>query len=308
MHGDLYVLVKRTAAAMARLRRIVPPHGGAWRPEDIEDLVGEFFAKKGLVGDLVVGAVDDSGLKYRIETALQRVLADRFRLTALGALRRRIERRMRRRDDVVDVPPQHWALLAYAGNDHWGGGPEPLEVAARAIAIADPPAQPWDSERQPQATDVTSLDAVTTAVLDTAAAPVARPELKRVVCDRILPGGGQRTQPLTGPDDREVQYADATAEVGAAAALAAFVWDTLSDDERRLVPGLEASGRELASEGFLGPLGKSAIYTRQSNLEAKLRPFVEDFEDALEFARCLLVLAVAWANEQPAGHQDGFAP
>jgi hypothetical protein len=306
-YGELYGLVQKTAAALARARRIVPPHGGAWQPEDIEDLVGEFFAKEGVVEDLVANPANDDRLKQRIAAALQRVRSDDFRLTPLGALRRRIDRRMKHRDDVVDVAPKHWALTAHAGHDHWAGGPAPLEAAAGSIPIADPPPHPWDSKNQPQATDVASLDAVTTAVLDTAAAPVAQPDLKRVVCDRILPAG-QQTEPITDSDNPEVQHADPSAALGAGAAVASAVWETLTDDDRRLVLGLEAGGRELASEGFLGPVGKTAVYDRQSNLEAKLKPFVEDFDDALEFARCLLVLATEWAAAQVAGHNEGVAP
>lgn len=305
---EALALVTKVAAALARLRKIVPPGGGQrWTVDDVEDLVGEFFARPGRIVDLAVGATDDTHFKNRIAKTLVRVNSSTFRKTALGVLRRRVERRLDGRPDVLDVPPEHWALTPYAGEPHWSGGTEPLHVAAAAVFVAEAKPQAWDSDKRPQATSVASLDAVCTAVLDAAAAPVVKPDVLGVVCERILPA--EVDQPAVDEDDDGLEHEvpDVRAHLGPGAALARLIWDGLDDDERELLPDLHTPGRVLESEGVLA-LKKSALEGRLLKLQDKLRPLLESFEDQEEAARALVELHAEWDASRGAGQNRGVEP
>jgi hypothetical protein len=296
--GEVHDLVLRTAVAMARMRKVVPAHGGAWTLEDVEDLVSEFFADLTRIGDLAVKAVDDRALKASIETSLMRVSIDLFRATPLGVLMRRIDRRMKERPDVISVPPNHWALVAHAGNPHWAEGEDALVAAAASVSISDPPPQSPEGTRRTPVTDTASLDAVCMAVLGRAGAPVERKECRRVIAHRILPQ--QRAESLSsvehGQLDRYVP--DPSKGSGSGAVLARAIWDNLNNDEKTLLPDLIASSRALEAEGVLG-LRKSALDARQQKLSRKLRELLEGFDEQEDAARCLLDLAASSAGQDP---------
>jgi hypothetical protein len=304
---DAIQLVTKVAEALARTRKVVPPGGGQWTAEDIEDLVGDFFADPGRILDLAVGAKDDAHFKKRIAKTLVRVNSSTFRKTALGVLRRRVERRLAGRSDVVLVAPAHWALTPHANEPHWSGGTEPLQVAAAGVSVAEAKPQAWDSDRRPQATSIASLDAVCTAVLDRAGAPIVRPDVLAVVCERILPAAV--AQPIVGDDEEPPthQVPDADAHTGPGSALATTIWDNLTPDERELLPNLDIASRQLAAEGALG-LGSSALAVRITNLRTKLMPLLEGFEDETEAARRLLELHAEWDDQRGTGQNRRVEP
>ena len=305
---DALALVTKVAAALARLRRIVPPAGGRWTVDDIEDLVGEFFSRPGRIVDLAIRAKDDGHFKNLIARTLVRVNISTFRKTPLGVLRRRVERRLDGRLDVAEVPPEHWALIAYAGEPHWSGGTEPLQAAAAAVFVAEAKPQAWDSDKRPQATSVASLDDVCTAVLDAAAAPVVKPDVLGVVCERILPA--EVDLPVVDENDDEGverEAKDDRAHLGPGAALARLIWDGLDDGERQLLPDLHTPGRVLESEGVLD-LKKTALEGRLERLRAKLGPLLEDFEAQEEAARALLDLHAEWDAVRGTGQNREVEP
>lgn len=304
---DAIELVTDVAEALARMRKIVPPGGGQWTSEDIEDLVGDFFANPGRIIDLAVGAKDVAHFKHRIAKTLVRVNSSTFRKTALGVLRRRVERRLDGRSDIADVAPEHWALTPHVTEPHWSGGTEPLQVAAAAVPIDAAKPQAWDSDKRPQATSVASLDQVCTAVLDRAGAPVVKPDVLGVVCERILPAVVDHA--LAGEDEEPPthQIPDPEAHTGPGAALASTIWDDLTPDERELLPDLHTGSRQLEAEGVLA-LRSSALAVRITNLRAKLRPLLDGFEDQTEAVRRLLELYAEWDAHGGAGQNRGDEP
>jgi hypothetical protein len=304
---EAITLVTDIVEALTRMRKIVPPGGGRWTAEDIEDLVGDFFASPGRIIDLAVGAKDNAHFKHRIAKTLVRVNSSTFRKTALGVLRRRVERRLDGRPDVIDVAPEHWALTPHAAAPHWSGGTEPLRVAADAVPVAAAKSQAWDSDKRPQATSVASLDEVCTAVLDRAGAPVVKPDVLGVVCERILPADVDHAPVGEDEEPPTHQVPDAEAHTGPGAALAATIWDDLTPDERELLPDLHTGSRQLEAEGALD-LGSSALAVRLKNLRAKLRPLLEGFEDETETARRLLELYAEWDAQRGAGQNRGVEP
>ena len=283
-------LVRKTAWALARRRRIVPPLGGEWCAADVHDLVGEFFADPGRIMDLVVRSGNDNELKAGIATSLRRVSVDMFRQTPLGTLHRRIDRRMKNREDVTDVPPRHWSLLAHAEAAHWGGGHQVLAAAAASVTVTYPKDPPPESEKRSPVVATPSLDAVCTAVLDRAAAPVAKSDVRMVVAERILPTQRPKSLDVGGEHGAGLDVPDPATEPAVVSAVAHAIWDSLGDDERTLLPWAIEPLRGAEAAGVLG-LKKSAIDARSKKLCANLAGLLEGFEHQSDVLRQLLELA-----------------
>lgn len=183
-------LVTRTAAAVARTRRIATPSGSrTWCQADVDDLVGEFFAKPGRIFDLAnsAGTGDDAGSLFRgmTEKAVKRVAIDRFRKGPRGVLHERVNRRVAARADIDAVPPQHWAIDPWQASPHWGGDDADLVASAGSVPVVE---QKWseDSDRQAPSGTGATVDAICTAVLCRAQSPVMQPVVRNIVCDRII--------------------------------------------------------------------------------------------------------------------------
>lgn len=296
LFSEVRSYVSKVAAAMFRTRRLVPTHGGKPTSDDVHDVVTDFFLVPGRVADVAIRATSEKHFKWAVELTLARLQVDAFRGTELGNLRKRTTRRLTDRPDMTAVNPKHWALLDYAAEAPWAGGPEPLEEAAARVHI-DPPSAPTASGQRPMATSTKSLDETCDAILVTAAAPVAASELLSVVGRRILPGDEYSglLSPADAPDDDSV--ADPSAPTGAGTAVGHAIWDTLDDEERLLLRELWVPSRTLADEGLL-TLKKSALSDRQVALAEKLRCFLEGLDELTEAAACLLNLAGAHAAGQ----------
>lgn len=218
--GEALQLVTRSARAIARTRKFTSPSGDrTWSVHDVDDLVGDFFASPGRLFDLATGSTDDDQLKGKVDKSLKRLIIDRLRSGEEGALRRRVLRRLNSRPDVVDVPPDHWAFPDTAAEVHWGGDDSVLAHAAARIPVAPPP---WkeNSVRRGPITDTPSVDSVCDAVLRTAAAPVERATVLRVVATRIHRDLGHVPLHGDGDDPIEIQLRDPGALQGAAVAVA----------------------------------------------------------------------------------------
>lgn len=291
-------LVTRSALAIARTGRYTTASGSRrWSHDDVEDLVGDFFASPGRIFDLATGATDGTGLVRRIETTLERVIIDRLRRGPVGVLHRRIDRRMKRRSDVIDVRPQHWCMTGSEAAPHWTGNDDDLVRAANVVAVAPPPDWPDDSSREAPATTTRSLDDTCTAVLETARAPVPRPTVRRIVANRIIPVDPAHViDPPTGYEPESPAPRDIGDREAAAAAAAAF-WAGLSGDDRLLLPNVRVPSRQLEADGFLN-LKKSAIDTRQRRLEQHLIMFITGMPDAELVVHHLLGLQEDWAAGQ----------
>ena len=302
-------MVIKAAEALGRSRRITDPSGNRdWSAEDVNDLVSDFFSKPSRLLDLAVETNDGAHLRAKLQTTLERLAIDRFRRTPVGTLRDRIKRRLRKRTDVADVSPRHWALVDHVEQDHWGGAEADLNEAVSNVPVAPPP---WgtDADRESPATDTASLDAVCTRILDVAASPVERTTLLRVACRRILTDGAPVGLEVETDDGEtfELPLADDMAEDAGVALVAEIIWNDLDDDERALLADLWVSSRVLEREGAFG-LKHSAINARQNRLEAKLVDLINDLPERLSLVRSLLDLHDRWFQErQLAGHAPAGA-
>ncbi len=214
-------------------------------------------------------------------------------------LYKRIDRRMARREDVVDVAPEHWALQQCAARPHWGGDEATLVAAAAVVPVDPPPSWPEDDPREGPATTGASVDAVCTVVLDTAESPVARNTVRRVVTKRILPFDATHVAKLERGHEPAAPPEPDVADLEAAALAADAVWRTLSDDDRRLFPHVRAPARQLEQQGFLG-LKKSAIDARQRRLLARIEAFQASTPDPELTGQTLLRLHEEWDAGQGA--------
>lgn len=297
--------VTRAATALARTRTATTPSGSwEWSAHDIDDLVGDFFEVRGraesVAGRVPVG-VDDEVKRFRaaLQRALRQLIIDRYRATPRGALDRRVERRMRKRDDIAKVAPSHWSFHQHRDLPHWAGDDDVLVGAVQGVTIDPPPAWPEDSDRQPPSTTTGSVDATCDAILGTAACPVEKRTVCTVVVDRVIPFDGNDVS------DRGVDVGEAgpAALSDAAEAAAEAFWDALNDDERKLLPLLRTPARQLEADGVLG-LKKSALAARQATLEARVVEFAQATRDGIAACRHVLDRQAAWA----AGQNKGGAP
>lgn len=297
--------VTRAASALARTGTVTTPSGSwEWSAHDIDDLVGDFFAVRGraesVAGRVPVG-VDDEVKRFRaaLQRALRQLIIDRYRATPRGALDRRVERRMRKRDDVAKVAPGHWSFHEHRDLPHWAGDDDVLIAAVQGVTIDAPPAWPEDSEKQPPATTTRSVDGACDAILGTAACPVEKRTVCMVVVDRVISFDGNVVSDRGG----DVAEAGPDALSDAAVAAAEAFWDAMNDDERTLLPLLRTPARQLEADGVLG-LKKSALAARQTALEARLVEFAQSTRDSVAACRHVLERQTVWA----AGQNQGVAP
>lgn len=297
--------VTRTATSLTRTGMVTTPSGSwDWSTHDIDDLVGDFFEVRGRVEDVAgrvaVGTVDEvKQFRAALQRALRQLIIDRYRATPRGALDRRVERRMRKRNDIAKVPPRHWSFHRHRVVPHWGGDDAVLVAAVRDVAIDPPPSWREGSDRQPPATSTGSVDAACNAILSTAACPVEKRIVCTVVVDRVIPFDGSDVVER----GRDVAHSGRDAPSDAAGAAAKAFWDVLSDDERTLLPLLRTPARQLEANGVLS-LRKSALAARQSALEARLVEFAEATRDGIAACREVLERQAVWA----AGQNQGGAP
>lgn len=298
--------VRGAATSLARTGRFsTPTNSFEWSPHDVDDLVGDFFALLGRVETLAqrAGYGPDAVRRFRgaIQQALTNLIIDRFRQTPRGVLDRRVERRVKKREDIVDVDPDHWSFESFQDVPHWGGDDQILEEAAHRVPIDPPPAWPEDSPREPPATTGASVDAACDAVLGTAACPVAQRSVRRIVVERVIQFDGTALDEGAG-QERIAEPETAHAPSGAAAAAAAF-WDELTEDDRVLLPDIRTPVRQLEAAGVLR-LKKSALASRQAKLERRVCEFVLGLRDGATALRCLLEMQQSWS----AGRSTGGSP
>lgn len=282
-----------------------------WSEHDVQDLAADLLASEGALVDLASGADDFGHLKARIEKALVRRVIGRLRAGPVGVLRRRIERRLARREDVIEVRPRHLALPRHAANPHWGGPDEVLEAAAAATPVDAPP--PWsvNSPRRAPVTTTQSIDTVCTSVLDAAAAPVGRTVVLTIVSQRIEPVDPEHVvdrpdQPSHAPAGQSPEELLVEEFERAAAVLVANeIWERLSDDDRALLPFLDVPSREVERRAVL-TVRKSAIEQRQKKLQKALGLLLDDVPDRELVAAELLARREQWAGAT--GHVEAGEP
>lgn len=310
MDKATFRLVASSATKLARSGRFSAPGGGRrWSSHDVEDLVGDFFEKSSRSSTLVLSATTPEHLCSEVERILGNLINDRFRATPRGVLWRRVRRRVSGREDVRDVPPEHWALEPHAAMGHWAGDKGPLERAASGVEVQ--PVAEWKGERSTPACSTQSVDDLCDVVLHAASSPVRRGTLLAVVTERVLPDDVERVvdDPIAGslaegrlgPLDTLIAATDHES----ARNVAETIFWSLDDNEKKLVGCLDASARQIADSELLG-VGKSAVAERIRKLKLSLAEVLHAVPDQNLVVSHLLNLLEEWNGS--AGQRRGVDP
>lgn len=307
---EAIVEVTQVAFAVTRTGRYSTPAGSrTWRRDDVEDLVGDFFAKPGRLFDLAVsagtGPDPDALFRGKIETSLKRILIDRLRSGPQGVLYKRIDRRMAKRDDVVDVAPEHWALQQWAARPHWGGDETTLVAAAAAVPVDSPRRGPRTTRgRAPRPRARRSTRCAPRC--STRRSRVARNTVRRVVAGRILPFDATHVAEQVRGHEPAAPPEPDVADLEAAGVAADAFWRTLSEHDRRLFPHVRVPARQLEEQGFLA-LKKSAIDARQRRLLARIEASQASTPDPELTGQALLRLPAHFGGPRRTGAGTALA-
>lgn len=260
-----------------------------WQKVDLEDLCHEFLVDRiqAVTAMLLAQAADDGSMGRLLRKSIRYWLIDRARKTAVGALRRSLEKVLADEDAFEVVPPGEvgggrWRLAGTAALP-WSGRTEELIDAARAVPNVRIPKWSSTTRRGPVA-DRRSIVAVVGAVLRAAEGSVEVAQLVEVFVVRFPAVLDPAVGPL--PDDPdssialdegltpEEQVIAAEDEVDAAVT-AAEVVGMLAPWEQRIVPHLD---NPPAIQAVLG-CGRSQAYQHAQRLKEKLTQLVGDGDD-----------------------------
>ena len=185
-------LIYRAVDTARRFGRYPPPEGyGAWVTDAVTEVAHDFMTADGAEGRLrrlVATATDEDSFSRLVERAVHNHFKMEARKTDRGAALRAIERHMQSDDGIVaagDGPTRTWALRDHADQLPYSGNPDDLVAAAYRVADVRPAAWSETSRRRRPLAETESLKRVLHAILATAAAPVERGLLLKVVLARF---------------------------------------------------------------------------------------------------------------------------
>jgi len=274
-HGAYLQLVQEMARKLTGSAR-PHPNGHPWLPEDIDDLVQEFFAGPGWQG-VLISAEDDDGFRALIYRTLDHLLIDQYRRTERGRLHRRVDEILG--DDRFVEHPRHFWRRSSDPDMVFNGSAKDL---ATAVSNVDVKIVIWrtDSVRRSPHTDRDSFFALLDAMFDCAHSAIEKITIVGVLANRL---GLQTTSLFEELDiaDNSVDLdnkliADEDGSDGAA--IAAEIWTQLTPLERRMLPMMEVTSRET---GLRLGIGKTQANNVNVRLKEKLRQTLEGEEDAM---------------------------
>lgn len=265
------------------------PEGG-WQGVDLEDLASDFLTDRltRVTANLLALATDDASMGRLLRVSIRRWLIDRARETAVGSVRRTIEKLLSSEDDFEEVPAGEvgagrWRLTDTSGQP-WAGDIEELIVAARVVSNVKIPKWSSSTRRAPLA-DRASMVAVARAALEAAGGgSLELAQLVTVFVARFpaaldpamvpLPEGDEADMADDDAVNAEQQLIQAEEELSAAVSAASVV-GMLSPPERQIVPFLDDVS---AIQEILG-CGRSQAYHKAKRLRDKLSQLVGDSDD-----------------------------
>lgn len=291
----------------ARRFPVLAPRSG-WQDADLEDLRGEFVADRlrAVTVMLLAQAGDEASMGRLLRKSIRHWLIDQARKTAVGALRRSLEKVLAAEGAFEEVSAGQAGEGRWrpAGSSvlPWSGRPEDLIDAARAVPNVKIPKWSSATRRGPVA-DRGSIVAVVGAVLGAARGSLEVAQLVEVFVARFPAVLDPAVGPL--PDDPhtggiglddgltpEQQLIAVDDEVDAAVTAAGVV-GMLAPWERQVVPLLE---NPQAIQSVLG-CGRSQAYQHAKRLKEKLTQLVGECDDlravGLEVIRLCGGVAVA---------------
>jgi hypothetical protein len=243
----LKLINKLTREEVARFPALTPE--GGWQPADLEDLVGKFLAERlqKVTANLLALADDDDSVGRLLRKSIRHWLIDQARQTAVGSVRRTVEKVLADEEGVEQVPSGElgagrWRLAGTAGLP-WSGALDDLVVAARTVPNVKIPK--WSSAvRRPPMADRASIAAVIRAVLTAAEGSLEVAQIVEVFVARFPVVLDPATTPLSDAVEFEAhdraaltpeEQVIAVEEEIDAAASAVGVVAMLSPQEREIV-------------------------------------------------------------------------
>jgi hypothetical protein len=278
----LKLINKLTREEVERFPALTPE--GGWQPADLEDLVGEFLTKRlqKVTANLLALADDDDSVGRLLRKSIRHWLIDQARQTAVGSVRRTVEKTLAEEECVEQVPSGElgagrWRLAGTAGQP-WSRALDDLVVAASIVPNVKIPK--WSSAvRRPPMADRASIAAVIRAVLTAAEGSLEVAQIVKVFLARFPVVLDPATIPL--PDTVEFEAHDRAAltpeeqviaveEETDAAGIAVGVVAMLSPQEREIV---RRFGDIPAIQALLG-CGRTQAYHQVKRLREKLTQLV----------------------------------
>jgi hypothetical protein len=264
---------------------VLAPRSG-WQDADLEDLCGGFLADRiqQVTVMLLAQAGDEESMGRLLRKSIRYWLIDQARKTAVGALRRSLEKVLAAEDAFEEVPAGEagggrWRLAGTSVRP-WSGSTEDLVDVARAVPNVKIPKWSSTTRRGPVA-DRRSIVAVAGAVLDAAGGSLEVAQLVAVFVARFpvvldpavcsLPDDLDSNIGLDEALTPEQQLVAVDDEVDAAVT-AAEVAGMLAPWERQIVPHLD---NPPAIQTVLG-CGRSQAYQHARRLKEKLTQLVGD--------------------------------
>lgn len=287
--NECLTLIKNLVSEEARRFPVLTPEGG-WQRVDLEDLVGDFLCDRltKVTASLLALATDDASMGRLLRMSIRYWLVDRARETAVGSVRRAVEKVLSSEDHFEKVPAGQvgagrWRLSGTSGQP-WAGNIEELIVAAQEVSNVKIPKWSSSTRRAPLA-DRASLVAVARAALKAAnGGSLELAQLVGVFVARFpavldpaiipLPEGDEANVADDGAVNAEQQLILAEEELSAAVSAVGVV-GMLSPWERQIVPVLDDAS---AIQETLG-CGRSQAYHQAKRLRAKLTQLVGASDD-----------------------------
>lgn len=266
---------------------VLEPAGG-WQPTELDDCVHDFLEQRlaAVTAMLLAEAHDDDSVGRLVRRSIRNWLIDRARETAVGYVRRRLERLLDSSAEFATVPAgepgaERWYLAGGDPPGPWSGEFDELVRAAHSVRRVRVP--PWSStSRRAPIADRASLIAVARAVFERAGGSLDVAELTHVFVRRfpvvldpaIQPVDAEiESLPAGAPTPEEVVVRE-EAELEAAADAVA-VLAMLSPQERTLLACREDI---TAVRNALG-CGRSKAYQQVQRLNEKLVQLAGDDDE-----------------------------
>ena len=254
------------------------PEGPVWTEDDVDELVGEFFASTRPAA-LLDRATSDDSLRALVHTSLRNLVSDRFRRTARGTLQRRLKVLLTAAE-YVEHPAGHWRRAT----DPDRASSVEIEHLVEVVWGVDVAIVRWSPEakRNGPGTDRASLLRLLESIFDEADGAVELTRLTSVIAQRIglqalpiaedidaLEERGALGQEVTSPEDNTVEAEDTVR----AQIVAENAWDQLTEEERRVLPHVTEGAR---AAGAAAGGGKTKAHGVIKRAREKLRQVLID--------------------------------
>lgn len=281
-------LISQLVCEEVRRFPVLAPMGG-WQGAGLEDLCHEFLVDRiqAVTTMLLAQAADEASMGRLLRKSIRYWLIDQARKTAVGALRRSVEKVLATEDAFEEVPAGEvgggrWRLAGTAALP-WSGKTEELIDAARAVPNVRIPKWSSTTRRGPVA-DRRSIVAVVGAVLDAAEGSVEVAQLVEVFVARFPVVLDPAMGPLPDDSDSSIAFDEgltpeeqliAAEDEVDAAVMATELVEMLAPWERMIVPHLN-NPPEIKT---VLDCGRSQAYQHARRLKEKLKQLVGDGDD-----------------------------